>query len=123
MATTRLCCTSHTDVSTIFARYTLDVLMNLFSQLMEAISRRDTLTFNEVFIDGTKLEANANKYTFVWRKAVEKKLSILPTKLSCTQRARYMEWIGLDTFCMNGEFVYTFLAKRKLKYSIWFWER
>ena len=30
--------------------------MNLFSQLMEAIGRRDTLTFNEVFIDGTKLE-------------------------------------------------------------------
>ena len=28
---------------------TLDTLMNLFSQLMEAIRRRDTLTFNEVF--------------------------------------------------------------------------
>ena len=40
--------------------------------MMEAINRRDTLTFNEVFIDGTKLEANANKYTFVWRKAVQK---------------------------------------------------
>ena len=47
--------------------------MNLFSQLMEAINRRDTLTFNEVFVDGTKLEANANKYTFVWRKAVQKR--------------------------------------------------
>ena len=39
---------------------------------MEAIGRRDTLTFNEVFIDGTKLEANANKYTFVWRKQYKK---------------------------------------------------
>ena len=25
-----------------------------------------------IFIDGTKLEANANRYTFVWRKAIEK---------------------------------------------------
>ena len=25
-----------------------------------------------VFIDGTKIEADANRYTFVWRKAVEK---------------------------------------------------
>src|SRR5690625_4398581 len=25
-----------------------------------------------IFIDGTKIEANANKYTFVWRKATEK---------------------------------------------------
>ena len=56
--------------------------MNLFSQLMEAIGRRDTLTFNEVFIDGTKLESNANKYTFVWRKAVQKRLDILPSKLA-----------------------------------------
>lgn len=27
---------------------------------------------NAVFIDGTKIEADANRYTFVWRKAVEK---------------------------------------------------
>ena len=26
----------------------------------------------EIFIDGTKIEANANKYTFVWKKAVTK---------------------------------------------------
>ena len=48
-----------------FARCTLDILMDLFSQLMEAINRRDTLTFNEVFFDVTKLEANADKYIFV----------------------------------------------------------
>ena len=26
----------------------------------------------EIFIDGTKIEANANKYTFVWKKSVTK---------------------------------------------------
>lgn len=25
-----------------------------------------------IFIDGTKVEANANKFTFVWKKSVEK---------------------------------------------------
>lgn len=34
---------------------------------MEAISNRDTLNFNKVFIDGTKFEAYANKYTFIWK--------------------------------------------------------
>ena len=29
-----------------------------------------------IFIDGTKIEANANKYTFVWKKAVTKNLAI-----------------------------------------------
>ena len=28
-----------------------------------------------IFIDGTKIEANANKYTFVWKKAVTKNMS------------------------------------------------
>ncbi len=33
-----------------------------------------------IFIDGTKLEANANRYTFVWRKAVEKYSAALVEK-------------------------------------------
>ena len=55
---------SHMTFQRFFTRCTLDILMNLFSQLMEAIGGHDTLTSNEVFIDVTKLEANANKHTF-----------------------------------------------------------
>ena len=77
---------------------------------MEAIGRRDALTFNEVFIDGTKLEANANKYTFVWRKAVQKRLDTLPSKLAILKQDIWNE-LGLDTHCMNDECIYTFLAK------------
>lgn len=35
-----------------------------------------------IFIDGTKIEANANKYTFVWKKAVTKNQSRLLIKLA-----------------------------------------
>ncbi len=34
--------------------------------------RLNQVTDTEVFIDGTKIEASANKYTFVWKKAVTK---------------------------------------------------
>ena len=101
---------SHMTFQRFFARCTLDILMNLFSQMMEAINRRDTLTFNEVFIDGTKLEANANKYTFVWRKAVQKRLDTLPSKLAILKQDIWNE-LGLDTHYMNDECIYTFLAK------------
>lgn len=30
------------------------------------------ILFENVFIDGTKIEANANRYTFVWRSSVNK---------------------------------------------------
>lgn len=33
-----------------------------------------------IFIDGTKLEANANRYTFVWRKSIERHSSSLVDK-------------------------------------------
>ena len=35
-----------------------------------------------VFIDGTKIEANANKYTFVWKKAVTKNQARLCEKVT-----------------------------------------
>ena len=34
-----------------------------------------------VFVDGTKLESKANKYTFVWRKTVERELKKIKEKL------------------------------------------
>jgi transposase len=37
---------------------------------------------NAIFIDGTKIEACANKYTFVWKKAVTKNLEKLLIKLA-----------------------------------------
>lgn len=35
-----------------------------------------------IFIDGTKMEASANKYTFVWKKAVTKNQAKLLMKLA-----------------------------------------
>ena len=35
-----------------------------------------------IFIDGTKIESAANKYTFVWKKAITKNQVRLYTKLS-----------------------------------------
>ena len=44
----------------------------LFSQLIIELGKRDEIKFENVFIDGTKIEANANRYTFVWKKSIDK---------------------------------------------------
>ena len=45
--------------------------------------RRNSLISSEaVFIDGTKIEANANKYTFVWKKAVSKNQARMLAKVA-----------------------------------------
>ena len=40
------------------------------------------LLFKYNGIDGTKIEANANRYTFVWAKTVEKNLQKLNAKIN-----------------------------------------
>ena len=39
----------------------------LFSCIMKEIIKRYNVDISDAFVDGTKLEANANKYKFVWR--------------------------------------------------------
>ena len=39
---------------------------NLFYQLVLKLSELGEAEFKNVFADGTKIEANANRYTFVW---------------------------------------------------------
>ena len=53
----------------------------LFYQFVEKLYEMGEVKFKNLFVDGTKIEAYANKYTFVWKKAVEKNLEKLKKKI------------------------------------------
>lgn len=57
-----------------FRRYYLSdgVMERLFYQMVMILYDLNEVQFENAFIDGTKIEANANKYTFVWKKVVLK---------------------------------------------------
>ena len=46
---------------------------DILCQLVVLLHERGLLSLEAAFIDGTKIEANANKYSFVWKKATAKK--------------------------------------------------
>lgn len=48
------------------------VLKQVFSAVVKLLVESGHVSLKEVYIDGTKIEANANRYTFVWGKAIEK---------------------------------------------------
>lgn len=48
-----------------------DVLKTIFSQVVQLLSKSGHLSLKEVYTDGTKIEANANRYTFVWGNSVK----------------------------------------------------
>lgn len=58
------------------------VIEDLFYQLIAKLSEIGEISFERIFVDGTKIEANANRYTFVWSKAVEKNLKKLEARIS-----------------------------------------
>ncbi len=60
----------------------------LFYQLVKKLRVIDEIKYEHLFVDGTKIEANANKYTFVWAKSVTKHQARL---LSKTEQ-RCSEW-------------------------------
>ncbi len=53
----------------------------LFNQFVKKLREIDEIKYEHLFIDGTKIEANANKYTFVWKKSTGKYQARLETKL------------------------------------------
>jgi transposase len=48
------------------------VLEEIFSRIVELLVETGQLSITELYVDGTKIEANANKYTFVWGKSIKK---------------------------------------------------
>jgi len=55
--------------------------MELLAQMSEWLYITGEISGHDLFIDGTKIESRANKYTFVWKKATTKNLAKLQTKI------------------------------------------
>ena len=48
-----------------------DVMDDIFTQVVKMLVDAKFVSLEVQYIDGTKIEANANKYTFVWKKATK----------------------------------------------------
>ncbi|MBN2249005.1 MAG: transposase, partial [Campylobacterales bacterium] len=48
-----------------------ETIEDLFVQMVEELLELGLVDFEQYFVDGTKIEANANKYSFVWKKSTE----------------------------------------------------
>ena len=60
---------------------------DLFIQMAVFLKESGEVDGKSLFLDGTKIEANANRYTFVWKKAVNKYQARLFEKIAVLQCA------------------------------------
>lgn len=59
-----------------------DKIKALFSEVVKMLVELGYVSLEVQYIDGTKIEAKSNKYTFVWRGSVEKNKARLETKIN-----------------------------------------
>lgn len=81
------------------------VIEDLFYQLANKLVELGEISYNNIFIDGTKIEANANRYTFVWANAVKsnrRKLNIRLEKELPLIAKKY----GINESCSLEEILY-----------------
>ncbi len=56
-------------------------LDQVYTAMVQMLLEAGLIRLEDCFVDGTKIEANANKYTFVWKKAVEKNKTKVEQKI------------------------------------------
>lgn len=100
------------------------IFEDLFAELVSYLIALQEINYENLFIDGTKLEANANKYSFVWRKSLEKNLPKLELKiidLIHTVSKLWSDYKAVDTFSIEIlEDLHEFLMRQVIKEKVEF---
>jgi transposase len=77
-------------------------LETIFTQFIELLADYGEIPFENVFIDGTKIEANANKNSFVWRKVIERLDARIPGKVASLAE-KVDSLLGTSYSCETGD--------------------
>ena len=75
-------CPDHSTIARFQNERLSPVIEDLFYQFVNKLIEMGEISYKNVFIDGTKIEANANRYSFVWKKSVERNAKKLNEKIT-----------------------------------------
>lgn len=77
----------HNTIARFRTKRLQKIIGDLFAQLVKKLSTLGEIELKNLFVDGTKIEANANRYSFVWKKSVEKNIAKLEEKINALLEA------------------------------------
>lgn len=72
----------HSTIARFRSLHFAPCAQRILAEMSQFLCQMGELSGETIFIDGTKIEACANKYTFVWKKAVTKNMEKLLAKLA-----------------------------------------
>jgi len=106
-----------------FGYFINEVLQNsiedIFADINQAIFAEEHVDLQHIYIDGSKFEANANKYTWVWKKATEKSRYRLFEKITAliNEMNELLVWSGVR-ITTNTEYVPDYLREVLKQYAM-----
>jgi transposase/signal peptidase I len=71
----------HNTINRFRSSHLKDSIHEVFTQVVVMLVEMGCLSLEVAYIDGTKIESRANRYTFVWRKSIEKHKERLEEKI------------------------------------------
>ena len=71
----------HTTIARFISLHLSQCIKEIYTEQIRDLYDLGELSRTTVFIDGTKIEANANRYTFVWKKTVTKNMARMMEKI------------------------------------------
>ena len=90
----------------------------IFNDINQKIFETEHVDLQHLYIDGSKFEANANKYSWVWKKATEKSRYRLFDKITKLLREINEEIACTGTrLCINTEYAPEYLKEAADKYA------
>lgn len=115
----------HSTIARFRKGYIKDLVEDLFYQLVQLLYSLGEIRFENLFVDGTKIEANANKYTFVWKKVVNKNEAKMFIKIqSCVESINltYMTdfFVNKETLIYDIEKILKYLEEKRTKEQVQF---
>ena len=91
---------NHSEIARFRSKRLPSAAEDLFYQLVTKLGELGEIKYEHLFVDGTKIEANANKYTFVWQKSTNKyqdRLNKNAEKFIAELSGRYAQPFTLET--------------------------
>jgi transposase len=61
----------HNTINRFRGKKVAPVLKDIFKQIVLLLAEEGLVSLKDIYVDGTKIEANANRYTFVWGNAIK----------------------------------------------------
>ena len=101
----------HSTIARFISIHLAPCAKRIMSQVGTVLLELGEISGENIFIDGTKIESVANKYTFVWKKSVSKNMAKFGEKIStfCAEceemygiRVVYEDQISLNTLKRNS---------------------